>query len=338
MINWGIVGLGRAAQSFGKAIQEVEDVNLKGIASLSKNKLNIFGENFNIEKKFQFNSYDDLINCKEIDAIYIATLNNSHADLIIKSSQADKGILCEKPMILNDQEMIKVFDELNRSKVFFLENIAYRSHPQTSEIVNQILNKEIGELIKLESSYGFRVSPILKFKPSHRIFNKKFGGGAINDIGCYPVSFAVLISRVFQNENKQIIYNILDANIKNNFRGTDDEGFLILNFENQFKAKLEISIKKKLNKPTVIYGSKGKMIIANPWLPNKNTSIQIEKNGKVFTKNIISKYSTYANTIKVASDEILLKNKNCKYPNMTLQDSKMSSKILLEWKNFIYKS
>ena len=80
------------------------------------------------------------------------------------------------------------------------------------------------------------------------------------------------------------------------------------------------------------------MIIANPWLPNKNTSIQIEKNGKVFTKNIISKYSTYANTIKVASDEILLKNKNCKYPNMTLQDSKMSSKILLEWKNFIYKS
>ena len=112
------------------------------------------------------------------------------------------------------------------SKVFFLENIAYRSHPQSIEIVNQILNDKIGDIIKIESSYGFKVNPILKFKPFHRLFSKKFGGGALNDIGCYPVSFAVLIARLFKDKSKDTSYNILNVQTKNNFRGTDDEGNL----------------------------------------------------------------------------------------------------------------
>ena len=94
MVRWGVLGLGKAANSFANAIKEVENAKLISIASLSKNKNSKFGEKFNIPKNFQFNSYKDLIDCKEIDALYIATLNNRHADLIIKIAQAKKGILC----------------------------------------------------------------------------------------------------------------------------------------------------------------------------------------------------------------------------------------------------
>ena len=100
MVRWGVLGLGRAANSFANAIKEVENAKLTSIASLSKNKNFKFGEKFNIPKNCQFNSYEELINCKEIDALYIATLNYKHADLIIKISDANKGILCEKPMTL----------------------------------------------------------------------------------------------------------------------------------------------------------------------------------------------------------------------------------------------
>ena len=100
---------------------------------------------------------------------------------------------------------------------------------------------------------------------------------------------------------------------------------------------MEISIKKNLTKPTIIYGSKGKIIISNPWLPNKDTSIEVFKGENNYIKNISSKYSVYANTIKAASDEIQQKNNYCKYPNMTWQDSIISSKILTEWKNYLYK-
>ena len=338
MVRWGILGLGKAANSFAKAIKEVENAKLTSIASLSKNKNFIFGEKFDIPNNCQFNSYEDLINSNEIDALYIATLNNKHADLIIKISEANKGILCEKPMTLTKGESKKVFDELNKSKVFFLENIAYRSHPQTNEIVNKILNDEIGNIIKIESSFGFRVNPILKFKPRHRLFNKKFGGGAIYDIGCYPVSFIVLIAKLFENQNNEPSYDIIDVHRKMNFRGTDDEGSLKIKFHQLFEAELKISIKRNLTKPTIIYGTKGKIIIPNPWLPNKNTSFEVLTGEKNYIKKISSKYSVYANTIKAASDEIQQNNNYCKFPNMTWKDSLISSKILTEWKNYLYKA
>jgi predicted dehydrogenase len=337
MVRWGILGLGRAANSFANAIKEVENAKLISTASLSKKKNFFFSEKFNIDKNLQFNSYEDLINCEEIDAVYVSTLNNKHSDLIIKIAEAKKGILCEKPMTLTENESKKVFNQLNKSKVFFLENIAYRSHPQTKGIINLISNNEIGDVMKVESSYGFRVNQILKFKPKHRLYNNKFGGGAINDIGCYPVSFAVLIARLSQRENKKTSYKIINAYKKNNFRGTDDEGLLKINFHNLFEAELEISIKKNLTKPTIIYGSRGKIIISDPWLPNKSTAIEIVTRENNYIKNISSKYSIYANTIKAASDEIQQNNNYCKFPNMTWQDSIISSKILTEWKNYLYK-
>ena len=96
MINWGIIGLGNIAHTFAEAIKEISACNLKGIASLNKSKLGKFGEKYNIGERYSFNSYDELINCEEIDALYIATLNNTHKDLIIKSVEARKNILCEK--------------------------------------------------------------------------------------------------------------------------------------------------------------------------------------------------------------------------------------------------
>ena len=332
MVNWGILGLGKAANSFAMSIKEVHNAKLVAAASLSKNINLNFGKKFNIEKEFQFNTYEELINCNKVDAIYIATLNNTHSNLIVKSAKSKKAILCEKPMSLNTFELKKVFTQLNSSKVFFLENIAYRSHPQTNKIIDLILNDEIGDVIKIESNYGFKVNPILKLKPGHRLFNKKFGGGAINDIGCYPVSFVILIASLLQYKKKNISYDIINSTAKKNFRGTDDEATLFIGFRNLFKARLEISIKKKLSNKTIIEGTKGKMIITNPWLPQKKETIALIKN-KCFTiKKITSKYSIYANVINLVSNSIKKNKHFCEYPNMSWDQSILVSKILNEWK------
>ena len=337
MVKWGILGLGRAANSFANAIEEVNNAELVATASLSKNKNSIFAKKFNILKDNQFNSYEDLINSKSIDAIYIATLNNTHADLIIKTARAKKGILCEKPMALNKDELNQVFDQLKKTKVFFLENIAYRAHPQSIEIIDQILNNKIGNVIKIESSFGFKVNQLLKLKLGHRLFSEKFGGGAINDLGCYPVSIAVLVARLFQEKNKEISYDVVDAYSKKNFRGTDDDSRLKISFHNLFEAEFEVSIKKKITKPTIIHGSKGKMIIPNPWLPNKLSTIELVSSKDNFIKSIQSKYTVYANTIKAASDQIQQKNYQCEFPKMTWADSIICSKILADWKEYLYK-
>ena len=95
MIKWGIVGLGNMAQKFANAIKETNNAKLLSISSLNSEKLKSFANNFQIDKNYVFDSYNDLISCKEIDAVYIATLNNTHLNLI-KSCAENKKIFYVK--------------------------------------------------------------------------------------------------------------------------------------------------------------------------------------------------------------------------------------------------
>ena len=94
MIRWGIIGLGNMANNFAKSIKEIESCELKAVSSLNKDRLNEFSNKYQVDNKYKFNSYLELINCDEIDAIYISTLNNTHANLIIDSISKNKNVLC----------------------------------------------------------------------------------------------------------------------------------------------------------------------------------------------------------------------------------------------------
>tara|TARA_B100000787_G_scaffold156730_1_gene133062 strand:+ start:1139 stop:2146 length:1008 start_codon:yes stop_codon:yes gene_type:complete len=335
MIKWGILGLGNMANKFAEAILEVENAKLVSISSLSKKKAESFGRKFDINERYRFNTYEELINCKEVDAVYIATLNNTHANLIIKSADAGKSILCEKPMSINNEELNLVFNKLNNTNVFFLEAIAYRSHPQIKELTNLISSDVIGNIEKIESSFGFSVKNFLKFIPNHRLFNKALGGGSILDIGCYPVSFGLLIAKILKKGDTPLKYTLVDSKGRINFRGTDDEAYTKIKFENLFDLEANVSIKNKFENSSTIFGSKGKLKVLSPWLPNKTSIIEVSNKIKKYKKEIICKYSTYANTIKIASDSIEKKKNECDFPNMTWQESKENSKILTEWKSRI---
>ena len=93
MINWGIIGLGSMANRFASSISEVKNTKLLGIASTSFLRLKRFGDKYNIEKKYRYKNYDEILNCNEIDAIYISTLNNTHPEIIIKAVEAKKNSL-----------------------------------------------------------------------------------------------------------------------------------------------------------------------------------------------------------------------------------------------------
>ena len=338
MIKWGILGLGRAANSFAEAIKEVENAELFSIASLSKNKLNSFGKKFNIAENYRFNNYLNLIDSEEVDAVYIATLNNTHAELTIKLAEANKSILCEKPMALDENEAKQVFTQLAKSKVLFLEAIAYRSHPQTKVLNKLILEDEIGQIENIKSSFGFSARNLFKFIPKHRLFNKKLGGGAILDVGCYPSSFSLLIARLLQKKDQELEFDLENVKGKINFRGTDDEAYTKIIFKNQFEAELDVAITKKKQNLVTISGSKGKIIIKDPWLPNKKVFIEVINKTKKYEKEVVSKYSIYANSIKYVSDLIERKETNCEFPLMTLKDSIINMQIINKWKNKLYKT
>ena len=182
------------AQKFAHSIKETDNAKLIAISSLNKEKLKIFKNNFQIDKDLVFNNYNDLIKCDEIDAVYIATLNDTHLNLIKLCAENKKNILCEKPMSLNIEEANIAANYIKKFDIMFYEAIAYTSHIQTKAFIDLMNENNIGQILSINATFGFKVKRV---NPKSRIFNKLLGGGAILDIGCYPFS---LINLIFKND------------------------------------------------------------------------------------------------------------------------------------------
>ena len=322
MIRWGIVGLGNMANIFGKAINEVDNSKLISIASKSNSKLDIFQKNFDIKPENKFKNYKDLIDSKEIDAVYISTLNNTHVDLILDCAKNGKKILCEKPIGLNLNQANSALKSINKNNILFYEAIAYRSHLQTKKIIELIKNNEIGEIERIEAYFGFKVK---KIKKESRLFNKDLGGGAILDVGCYPISFFNLFCK--KNEKLKFI----KANGTFSSTGVDDESEIKVSVGNNIEAYCKVSLKENLKNYCKIYGKKGIMNISSPWLPSQKSFIEINIGNSYYKKFIASKKSIYATQIETISSLFLDKEIDRNYC-VDINESVEIMRILDEWK------
>ena len=296
IIKWGIVGLGNMANTFARAISEVQNSKLVCVASKSKNRLEIFAKNFNIIPSHKFTDYFELIKSNEIDAVYISTLNNTHVDLILECIKNNKKVLCEKPIGMNVKQANIVFDAIKKNQTSFYEAIAYRSHPQTDSLLKLIQRKEIGEIKKINSTFGFKIKRV---KKDSRLFSKELGGGAILDIGCYPVSFFNLLKK--ENENIKLIKSKGTLSIT----GVDDETEADFIIGKNIFANCKVSFKENLKNSCTIYGSKGIINVPSPWLPSVKSYIEVFNDNSYYKNFISSKKSIYAIQIECISNLFL---------------------------------
>lgn len=331
-IRWGIIGLGKMANVFAKAINEIEDAEIVGVSSLTKNKTTELLNEFKITSKFFFKEYKELLRCKNVDAVYIATLNNSHADIITMAAQFDKNIMCEKPMSLDYIEAKKSIDEVKKKRVFFLEAFPYRSHPQTSEIYKVIKSNVIGKINQVEISFGFKK----KIDPDHRVFNKNFGGGAILDVGCYTTSLSLLIAKII-NPNVQITnFDIENVEGKICNTGVDEIANADLILNKDIKFKISTSIVKHMSNNCIIYGTNGKLVIQDPWNPGKKSFLEVYENDNYYKKFVTSKLSVYAHQINEFNKKISNNKKKTFDTLMSIEESLINMKILDQWKKKIF--
>jgi len=292
IVKWGIVGLGNMANAFAKAISETTNSKLVCVASKSKTKLELFAKNFDILSSNRFLNYSELIRSKEIDAVYISTLNNTHVELLLECVKNDKKILCEKPLATNLDQANLAFKGLEKKKNSFYEAIAYRSHPQTENLLETIQRGEIGEIIKIESSFGFKIKRV---KKDSRLFSKKLGGGAILDVGCYPVSFFNLFKK------KKGSLELIKASGTFSITGVDDEAEAEFLLDKNIVANCKVSFKENLANSCKIYGTKGSIIIPSPWLPSTKSYIEVYNENSYYKNFISSNKSIYAIQIESIS-------------------------------------
>ena len=339
-VKWGIIGLGNIALKFAEGFQYTKNAKLFAISSRSENKLQAFKNKFQIGDDYCFADYDDLLECKDLDIIYIALPHSLHHEWVIKSIEKEKNILVEKPATVNFAQMENIKSNLKDKNIFFSEAFMYRYHPQIEKVVDLLKNEVIGNLISMESFFGFnalgrkKIFGIkLKRKPNrnHRLYNKELGGGAILDVGCYPVSFSILVASLISKFDFKKT-KVLNKKKEIGSTGVDMNSFAELNFENNFKSIVGASLTQNLGKKTKIIGTKGELILEDSWSPTNLSLIQINGENKEIIKTKCHN-NIYSYEIDILSQCILENKKEPDFPGMTINETLENMRILDKWLN-----
>ena len=200
MIKWAIFGAGNISNIFARNIKQVEDSKIIALASKNKEKSKDFCKANNLSSEICYSDYRELMKLN-FDVAYVGLINSLHDEIINLLAKNKKNILSEKPAFLNTVDLNKNLEIIKKNNIFFMESMMYLHHPQYNKILEIINNNEIGIIYKLEYKLGFDVRKKFfgfkrKIKFLSRLTDKKLGGGAINDIGCYPVSFSNKLANI----------------------------------------------------------------------------------------------------------------------------------------------
>ncbi len=184
-LRWGIIGTGSIARTFAKDLTRFTQHRIVAVGSRTLEKAQDFSANFGAQG---FGSYEALVEA-DIDAVYVATPHQLHAANSILALMAGKPVLCEKPFAVNVTQSESMIEAARSQSLLLMEAMWSRYLPHYRKIREWVANDEIGEIIHVIGDHG-QPLPAAKY---HRLHAPDLAGGALLDLGIYPLSFAFML-------------------------------------------------------------------------------------------------------------------------------------------------
>ncbi|MGN6700886.1 MAG: Gfo/Idh/MocA family protein [Thermomicrobiales bacterium] len=261
--RWGILGTGRIAGLFATGLASAPGAALIAVGSRTQEAADAFGDRFTIPRRHA--SYEALAADPDVDVIYVSTPHTRHADNTLLCLNAGKAVLCEKPFALNARQAEEMVALARAKKLFLMEAMWSRYYPAMVEARRLLKEGAIGEPRMLAADLGFR-STVGK---EHRLRNPALGGGALLDVGVYPVSFASMIF----GEPKTIT-----SQAKLGETGVDEQAGIVLGYDDGQFAVLYTSIQVSTLHEATVMGTEGTMRIGLDW--HKPTQLTLLRAGQ----------------------------------------------------------
>lgn len=257
--KWGIIGPGRIAQKFASALALVPDAALHAVASRDLQKAKQFAASFHVP--VAYDSYEALAADNDIDAIYIATPHTFHHAHVLLCLHYKKAVLCEKPMSVNYGSTAEMIAVAKQNKVFLMEAMWSRFLPIIKKTTELIQQGAIGELKYLRADFGFTAN----FDAGSRLFDLQLGGGAMLDIGVYPLFLALFI----MGKPDQV-----KSFSRLGITGADETTQAIFCYNNGSMASILSSIVAQTPLTAEISGTEGTLILERPWYKGSVLKVQ----------------------------------------------------------------
>ncbi|WP_413249056.1 Gfo/Idh/MocA family protein [Sinomonas flava] len=251
---WGVLGTGRIVRKTIPALQATRNGEVAAIASRSKERAGEYAEMYGIPQSF--GSYESMLASADIDAVYIALPNALHREWILKSLDAGKHVLCEKPLAMGVAECEEVGRKAAESGLKVLEGFMYRFHPRFERLRELLAANAVGSLTFIHVAHSFEAGSEDNIR-----WYAALGGGALFDTGCYCVNASRMITA---QEPSQVAAfgNYRDANdggrIDTSFAG-------MLRFPSGATALFDAGVNLERRNFLEITGTEGRLYLNNPF-------------------------------------------------------------------------
>ncbi|HRG79213.1 MAG TPA: Gfo/Idh/MocA family oxidoreductase [Cyclobacteriaceae bacterium] len=184
-IRWGILGCGKIARKFAADLKLVQDAELIAVGAREQATSATFAKDF--PAKYVHGSYEALVSNPEVDVIYVATPHGLHHEHVMLCLKHKKAVLCEKAFAINYREAREMIDFAKAQNTFIMEAFWTRLLPHYLKMKELIAQGKVGAIKYLNAEFGFIPTP--PFPP--RLYDPALGGGALLDIGVYPIFLAL---------------------------------------------------------------------------------------------------------------------------------------------------
>ena len=248
-LRWGIVGPGHIAGKFVEDLHLVDGAQVYAVGSRDMGRAQAFADSLGVA--VAYGSYEALFADEQVDIVYIATPHDSHASLTIAALEAGKHVLCEKPFALNRGEADRMVAAAESSGRFLMEAFWSRFNPAVKEVIARAKGGDLGGVRYLNADFAFPAD----VPPGSRLFDPALGGGALLDIGVYPLFLAYTVLGVPDRITARMIPHPT---------GVDLHMGMVLEYPSAM-AMLYSGLASRSNMDATISGTKGRIVIEPTW-------------------------------------------------------------------------
>jgi predicted dehydrogenase len=250
-VRWGVLGVaGIAVHKVIPAMQASQSSPVVAIASRTAGKAEAAATELGVERAYD--SYEALLGDPDVEAVYIPLPNHLHAEWTMKAASAGKHVLCEKPLAMSSEQAEEMVGFCDQAGVKLMEAFMYRLHPMWVGVKEIVDSGRLGDLLAVQAFFSYR-----NVDPENIRNIAEYGGGALMDIGCYPVNVARMLFDAEPSRVKAVIRRDPEF-------GTDFLTSALLDFEGR-QASFTCSTQIEDSQGVEIVGTEGRIEVEIPF-------------------------------------------------------------------------
>ena len=295
VLNWGILATGNIAHQFCSDLQITPNNKVVAVCSRTLSNAQTFANEFNIQQAYD--DYQVMLADPEVDVIYIATPHPFHYQNTLDALRAGKHVVCEKPIGMSYEQVQHCVLEAQKNNCFLLEALWMYFFPAVQQAKTWIEQGKVGAVNYLTANFDFCPPQ----DPNHRLYNLELGGGALMDIGLYPLFFSTLMLGQGQFQHGFALKHQTGADTVNQISCTHQDGSI---------SNLSASFLVNKSNEAFVFGELGYIKLENQFFCSKQVTLHLY-NGQTSTLTFEHNGNGYGYEIEAVNSAISAGNIEC---------------------------